>query len=127
MIKGIGIDSVEKDRVSKIFSKYGERFQNKILSSNEKKEIIMKLSKLSKIRYLSNNFAGKEALSKVLGLGFYEGVSLKEIEILRNPKGKPYINLLGKTKIIAKDLDIKNLEVTITDTKNISTAFVIGE
>ena len=57
MIKGIGIDSVEKDRVSKIFSKYGERFQNKILSSNEKKEIIMKLSKLSKIRYLSNNFA----------------------------------------------------------------------
>jgi holo-[acyl-carrier protein] synthase len=82
---------------------------------------------LSKIRYLSNNFAGKEALSKVLGLGFSEGVSLKEIEILRNPKGKPYINLLGKTKIIAKDLDIKNLEVTITDTKNISTAFVIGE
>ena len=68
----------------------------------------MKLSKLSKIRYLSNNFAGKEALSKVLGLGFSEGVSLKEIEILRNPKGKPYINLLGKTKIIAKDLDIKN-------------------
>jgi holo-[acyl-carrier protein] synthase len=127
MIKGIGIDSVEKDRVSKIFSKYGERFQNKILSSNEKKEIIMKLSKLSKIRYLSNNFAGKEALSKVLGLGFSEGVSLKEIEILRNPKGNPYINLLGKTKIIAKDLDIKNLEVTITDTKNISTAFVIGE
>ena len=127
MIKGIGIDSVEKDRVSKIFSKYGERFQNKILSSNEKKEIIMKLSKLSKIRYLSNNFAGKEALSKVLGLGFSEGVSLKEIEILRNPKGKPYINLLGKTKFIAKDLDIKNLEVTITDTKNISTAFVIGE
>ena len=127
MIKGIGIDSVEKDRVSKIFSKYGERFQNKILSSNEKKEIIMKLSKLSKIRYLSNNFAGKEALSKVLGLGFSEGVSLKEIEILRNPKGKPYISLLGKTKIIAKDLDIKNLEVTITDTKNISTAFVIGE
>ena len=50
MIKGIGIDSVEKDRVSKIFSKYGERFQNKILSFNEKKEIIMKLSKLSKIR-----------------------------------------------------------------------------
>ena len=106
MIKGIGIDSVEKDRVSKIFSKYGERFQNKILSSNEKKEIIMKLSKLSKIRYLSTNFAGKEALSKVLGLGFSEGVSLKEIEILRNPKGKPYINLLGKTKIIAKDLSL---------------------
>ena len=41
MIKGIGIDSVEKDRVSKIFSKYGERFQNKILSPNEKKDCLL--------------------------------------------------------------------------------------
>lgn len=127
MIQGIGIDSVDKIRVSEIFSKYGERFQEKILSHDERKEIVMKLTDSSKIRYLSNNFAGKEALSKVLGLGISEGISLKEIEILRNSKGKPYINLLGRTKEIAKSLNIQKLMISITDTQDISTAFVIGE
>ena len=127
MIQGIGIDSVDKIRVSEIFSKYGERFQEKILSHDERKELVMKLTNSSKIRYLSNNFAGKEALSKVLGLGISEGISLKEIEILRNSKGKPYINLLGRTKEIAMSLDIQKLMISITDTQDISTAFVIGE
>ena len=127
MIQGIGIDSVDKIRVSEIFSKYGERFQEKILSHDERKEIVMKLTDSSKIRYLSNNFAGKEALSKVLGLGISEGISLKEIEILRNSKGKPYINLLGRTKEIALRLNIQKLMISITDTQDISTAFVIGE
>ena len=127
MIQGIGIDSVDKIRVSEIFSKYGERFQEKILSHDERKEIVMKLTDSSKIRYLSNNFAGKEALSKVLGLGISQGISLKEIEILRNSKGKPYINLLGRTKEIAMSLNIQKLMISITDTQDISTAFVIGE
>ena len=127
MIQGIGIDSVDKIRVSEIFSKYGERFQAKILSHDERKELVMKLTDSSKIRYLSNNFAGKEALSKVLGLGISEGISLKEIEILRNSKGKPYINLLGRTKEIAMSLNIQKLMISITDTQDISTAFVIGE
>jgi len=39
MIKGIGIDSVEKDRVSKIFSKYGKKFPKRILGPNEIKEM----------------------------------------------------------------------------------------
>ena len=127
MIQGIGIDSVDKIRVSEIFSKYGERFHEKILSHDERKEIVMKLTDSSKIRYLSNNFAGKEALSKVLGLGISEGISLKEIEVLRNSKGKPYINLLGRTKEIAMSLNIQKLMISITDTQDISTAFVIGE
>jgi len=63
----------------------------------------------------------------VLGLGFTQGVSMKEIEVLRSEKGRPFINLLGKTREIARDLNIKNITVSITDTKNTSTAFVVGE
>tara|TARA_B100000886_G_scaffold46686_1_gene28653 strand:+ start:686 stop:1069 length:384 start_codon:yes stop_codon:yes gene_type:complete len=127
MIKGIGIDSVEQDRISKILSKYGHKFQEKILGPEEKKEIEIKSNQFQKVRYLSNNFACKEALSKILGLGLSGGVSFKEIQILRDPKGKPYINLSGKTKKICKNLDIQNIYVSITDTGNLSTAFVIGE
>ena len=127
MIKGIGIDSVEKDRVSKIFSKYGKKFSKRILGPNEIKEMGSKSGAAQQVRYLSNNFACKEALSKALGLGFTNGVSLKEIEVLRDGKGKPYIVLSGNTQKISNKLDIRNLHVTITDTRDISTAFVIGE
>ena len=127
MIKGIGIDSIEQDRIFRILSKYGYRFQDKILGPEEKKEIEIKSNQLQKVRYLSNNFACKEALSKALGLGIACGVSFKEIQILRDPKGKPYVNLSGNTKKISNKLDIQNIYVSITDTSNLSTAFVIGE
>tara|TARA_B100001769_G_scaffold245885_1_gene215969 strand:- start:440 stop:823 length:384 start_codon:yes stop_codon:yes gene_type:complete len=127
MIKGIGIDSVEQDRISRIFTKYGQRFQDKILGPKEKKEIEIKLTQFQKVRYLSNNFACKEALSKALGLGFSDGISPKEIEILRDTKGKPYICLSGNAKKLTNKLDIQKINVSITDTTNLSTAFVIGE
>ena len=127
MIKGIGIDSIEQDRIHRILSKYGYRFQNKILGPEENKEIEIKPNQFQKVRYLSNNFACKEALSKALGLGITGGVSFKEIQILRDPKGKPYVNLSGNTKKISNKLDIQNIYVSITDTSNLSTAFVIGE
>ena len=66
MIKGIGIDSVEKDRVSKIFSKYGKKFPKRILGPNEIKEMGSKSGAAQQVRYLSNNFACKEALSKTI-------------------------------------------------------------
>mgnify|MGYP003327040292 FL=1 len=127
MIKGIGIDSVEQDRISRVLSKYGQRFQDKILGPQEKKEIEIKLTQFQKVRYLSNNFACKEAFSKALGLGFSDGIFPKEIEILRDTKGKPYICLSGNAKKLTNKLDIQKINVSITDTTNLSTAFVIGE
>ena len=104
-------------------------FQNclNIGEYSTKKEIEIKSNHFQKVRYLSNNFACKEALSKALGLGLAGGVSFKEIQILRDHKGKPYVNLSGKTKKISNKLDIQNIYVSITDTSNLSTAFVIGE
>ena len=127
MIKGIGIDSVEQDRISRVLSKYGQRFQDKILGPQEKKEIEIKLTQFQKVRYLSNNFACKEAFSKALGLGFSDGISPKEIEILRDTQGKPYIHLSGNAKKLNNKLDIQKINVSVTDTSNLSTAFVIGE
>ena len=127
MITGIGIDSVDQDRITKIYSKFGQKFQDKILGQSEKEELKNKSNNFQKIRYLSNNFAGKEALSKALGTGFSEGVSLKEIEVLRDERGKPYIHLSGNTHAIAISLNLEKINLSITDTKNLSTAFVIGE
>ena len=126
MIKGIGIDLVDKSRIKNIHSKHGIRFEHKILSLKELEEL-SKRNDSNKISYLSNNFACKEACSKVLGKGFSNGVKLKDIEVLRNSNGGPFINLNGEASLIANDLKINNIHVSITDSKETSIAFVIGE
>ena len=126
MIKGIGVDLIDKSRINAVYSKHGSRFENKILSLEELNELSTK-SGLKKISYLSNNFACKEACSKVLGKGFSKGVQFKDIEVLRNSSGGPFINLNGEASVIANDLKINNIHVSITDSKETTIAFVIGE
>ena len=126
MIKGIGIDILEKKRISLIHAKYGEKFENRILGKLEKKEPKFR-NELSRTRFIANNFACKEAFSKAVGLGFSNGITLKEIEVLRDDQGKPFFSLSGKTKVITENLGIKHLHVSISDTSELSSAFVIGE
>ena len=126
MINGVGVDILEKDRVFTIHKKYGKRFQERVLGDSEIKAIEGK-SLNNQIRFISNNFACKEAVAKALGLGFTEGISLKEIEILRKPSGQPFITLNGNTDKVAKNIGIKKFHVSISDTKKLSMAFVVGE
>ena len=126
MINGVGVDILEKERVFTIHKKYGKRFQERVLGDSEMKAIEGK-SLNNQIRFISNNFACKEAVVKALGLGFTEGISLKEIEILRKPSGQPFITLNGNTDKVAKNIGIKKFHVSISDTKKLSMAFVVGE
>ena len=84
-------------------------------------------SNQKKVAYLSNNFACKEACSKVLGTGFSGGVRFRDIEVLRDADGSPFINLHGEASLIANTLNINNIHVSITDSEELSLAFVIGE
>ena len=126
MIYGVGVDILEKERVFTIHKKYGKRFQERVLGDSEIKAIEGK-SLNNQIRFISNNFACKEAVAKALGLGFTEGISLKEIEILRKPSGQPFITLNGNTDKVAKNIGTKKFHVSISDTKKLSMAFVVGE
>lgn len=126
MINGVGVDILEKERVFTIHKKYGKRFQERVLGDSEIKAIEGK-SLNNQIRFISNNFACKEAVAKALGLGFTEGISLKEIEILRKPSGQPFITLNGNADKVAKNIGINKFHVSISDTKKLSMAFVVGE
>ena len=127
MIKGIGTDLIEKRRVEKSISKFGDKFIKKVLTEKEQQEYQAKKTSEKKVSFLSNNFACKEAVSKALGTGFSEGITLKNIEVLRESRGNPYLQLLGKAKKKAEEGGFKNFTLSISDTKDHSLALVIGE
>ncbi|TCK92880.1 holo-[acyl-carrier-protein] synthase [Natranaerovirga hydrolytica] len=121
VIKGIGTDIIEIERIEKAVNKVG--FLEKYFTEAEQELFINRKGSISTI---ASNFAIKEATSKVFGTGFRE-VKLKEIEILRDELGKPYINVFGKAKEIKETLGIFSFHVTTSHNKNDVVAFVIGE
>ena len=124
MIKGIGVDLVDKERFLKLIKKFGNRIAIKILSAEEYSDYI---SIPNKVSFLSKRFAAKEALSKALGIGLYrQGLYPKYITIKHDDYGKPYYNLSSKLQEGINNPSA-NLQLSISDTDTSSIAFAIVE
>jgi len=109
MIK-IGIDIIVVKRIEKLIEKYGLNL--KFLNEDEKYTI--------KAESIAGIFAAKEAFSKALGSGIGKEFSFKDISILKDSKGKPYIKLNSP-------LPVKNFDVSITHDGGFAIAAVIVE
>ena len=115
----VGTDIVDITRIKKSIK--NKKFINKIFSDREIKNSKNKLDS-----YYAKRFAAKEAFSKALGTGISEGISFNEISILNNDKGQPYIELLGKTKIIVnKKIKKRKIFLSLSDEKKYAIATVI--
>ena len=60
------------------------------------------------------------------GTGF-TGILPSDIEILRNEKGAPYVNLYGKAKEVSDKLGIDKIHISLSDTKESAIAYVEAE
>ena len=124
-ILGTGIDIVENYRLKKLLLKKKSNFKNKIFTSNE---ITYCEKKPNVINCYSKRFAAKEAFVKALGTGFRKNINFKDIEVLKNHYGKPY--LLINKKVINKiktSFKVKkfNILLSISDETKYSIASVI--
>ena len=124
-ILGTGIDIVENYRLKKLLLKKKSNFKNKIFTNNE----IAYCEKKSNItNCYSKRFAAKEAFVKALGTGFRKNINFKDIEVVKNHYGKPY--LLINKKIINKiktSFKVKkfNILLSISDENKYAIASVI--
>ena len=135
MIYGIGTDIVLLDRIESLFRRYGDRFARRVLGPEELAEFARRRSRGAgdgvagtdrAVRYLAKRFAGKEAFSKALGLGLRGPMTLLSLQILNDPRGRPYA---VARKALAPYLDQLNLtaHVSLSDEKASALAFVILE
>ena len=117
MVKGLGIDIVENCR----FSKFDEKFLKKIFTQRE-----MDLCpNMNKSEYFASRFAAKEAFSKAIGTGFVS-ISPKDIEVLTNPEGAPFIERSEKINSIIKS-DIVFLSISHEKTHSVAVVVLDGE
>ena len=121
-IYGIGTDIVSIDRIK--MSLKNKNFIKRIFNEKE----ILKCKKTSNsTNCYAKRFAAKEAFAKALGTGISNGINFNEIVILNKKSGKPYINIIGQTKIILnKKFKRKKskFSLSLSDEKKYAVAFV---
>ncbi|WP_028785203.1 holo-ACP synthase [Thalassobacillus devorans] len=93
MIKGIGIDLIELERINKIIMR-NDRFVQRILTEKEQLELASYKHEARRIEFIAGRFAAKEAVGKALGTGIGK-VSFQDIEISRTDQGAPQISVSG--------------------------------
>lgn len=120
MIKGIGIDIIEIERIKKAIK--NENFLYRIFTRLE-------IDYFDSIKYNTNtiagSFASKEAVVKVLGTGL-RGFKWVDIEIVRDNLGKPHVKLYGNAKAIALEKGIDNIMISISHCRDYAVAQAIG-
>jgi holo-[acyl-carrier protein] synthase len=124
MIVGSGIDLVEIARIQETMVRYGDRFLDRVYTASEKAYC---LRKRNAAESLAARFAAKEAAAKALGTGISQGVTWREIEVVREPSGRPTLAWHGRAAEIAERLGAKHAALSLTHTGTLAMANVLLE
>ena len=124
MIVGTGIDLIEIERIEHTVERYGERFLDRVYTAAEQAYC---LRKRMAAESFAARFAAKEAAAKALGTGISHGVSWLEIEVVREPSGRPTIRFHGRAAERAARMNVTRAAVSLTHTKDMAMASVVLE
>jgi holo-[acyl-carrier protein] synthase len=124
MIVGLGVDITEVDRMEAAIARRGRALLERLFTPAEIRYCEKHRNRAERF---AGRFAAKEAAMKALGTGWARGVRWVDIEVVREPSGKPTLKLSGATRAIADQLGVKNIVVSITHDGNTALAQVIFE
>ncbi len=122
---GLGVDIVEIERMRKIL-KRSPAFSRKVFSEEERR--YCDATSQPAVHY-ATRFAAKEAVLKALGTGFSEGIGVRDVEVRRTSKGRPYAVLTGRAREVAQELGVRELPLSLsfTHTDAVACAMAITE
>ncbi|HEX9761306.1 MAG TPA: holo-ACP synthase [Candidatus Acidoferrales bacterium] len=124
MIVGLGVDITEIDRIEQAMARRGRAFLERIFTPAE---IAYCERHRNRAERYAGRFAAKEAAMKALGTGWRKGVRWVDIEVKRNPGGRPSLELHGVAAEFARKLGVRHIALTITHSGNTALAQVIFE
>ena len=122
---GLGVDIVEIARMRRILERTPS-FRTRVFSESERAYCDGTAN--PEVHY-ATRFAAREAVLKALGTGFAEGIGVRDVEVRRNAKGRPYAVLTGRAKAIAAERGVRELPLSLsyTHTDAVACAMAITE
>ena len=115
-----GVDIIEMERVKNSIEETGGKFCEKVYTKREIEYCESK--KIQKYQHYAARFSAKEAIFKAISLDLKNkyDIDWKDIEILNDESGRPYVNILKQ------DIEINSIDISISHCKEYAVASVIA-
>jgi holo-[acyl-carrier protein] synthase len=124
MVVGVGTDLIEIARVAQSIERFGERFLVRVFTPSE---IAYCQRKKNAAESFAARFAAKEAGAKALGTGISRGVGWLELEVGREPGGRPLLQLSGRAAERAHEMGVRKVSLSLTHSRDVALAVVVME
>jgi holo-[acyl-carrier protein] synthase len=126
-IVGTGVDVAEVARVRAALenSATGVRFKARVFTAGEQR--YCEARDVGRYQSYAARFAAKEAMMKALGHGWGRHIGWLDIEVVREPDGRPMVRLHGKGQACAATAGATRIHLALTHTREIAIAHVVLE
>jgi holo-[acyl-carrier protein] synthase len=115
----VGVDIVELHRIERAVQRHGQRFLRRVYTESELAYC------RGDVARLAARWAAKEAMSKALGTG-WRGIEWRELEVGREPTGRPLAVLHGRAKAVAEDLGLTHWALSLSHGEEYAIALAVA-
>lgn len=120
---GLGVDIVEIERMRRILDRTPS-FARKVFTQGEQDYCNAKANPAT---HYAARFAAKEAVCKALGTGILaRGIGMRDVEVVRDSRGKPAIALHGAAERIAAEQGVIDVPLSLTYTHSVAVANAVA-
>jgi holo-[acyl-carrier protein] synthase len=129
MIIGLGSDLCNIERIEAALTRHGNRFEQRCFTEVERAKAARRPH--TRAGTYAKRFAAKEAYSKAVGTGFFQGVYMKDIGVVNAPSGAPTLALTNGAAARLAQMTPPgheaHIHLTLTDDHPWAQAFVVIE
>ena len=129
MIIGLGSDLCNIERIEAALARHGDRFEQRCFTEVERAKAARR--PYTRAGTYAKRFAAKEAFSKAVGTGFFQGVYMKDIGVVNAPSGAPTLALTNGAAARLAQMTPSgheaHIHLTLTDDHPWAQAFVVIE
>ena len=123
-VAGLGTDLARVARFRRFLAEDKQTLLERLFTAGER---AYALAKADPAPYLAARFAAKEAGMKAFGLGWRDGLSWHDFEVVRDPLGRPDLELSGRAAELAAERGIKAVHLSYSHDGDYAVATVILE
>jgi holo-[acyl-carrier protein] synthase len=126
-IVGTGVDLTEVARIRTALDDEltGARFRDRVFTAAE--QTYCDGRGAGRYESYAARFAAKEALAKALGCGFGRDLGWLDVEIAREPDGRPIVRLSGRGAATASAARVARVHVALSHTRDVAIAQIVLE
>lgn len=118
-----GVDMVDCNRLAQSLDDHGRRFIQRVYTPAEQEYC---QSRKYPVPHYAGRFAAKEAVLKVLGTGWRDGIAWTDIEVRNAPSGEPKVTLTGRCREVAEQKGLVSILLSISHIDSHAIASAIG-